>query len=94
VDIGVSLDGCGESRPHRGSNSLSVPLTRYYSGDQIKKNETGRHLTPTRERKGAYRILSEKSDERDQVEEGMDGSIILYRIFKKCKVFQFWIDLT
>jgi len=52
--------------------------TRYYSGDHIKKNEIGRHLTSTRERKGAYRILSEKSDERDYLEEGINGSIILY----------------
>jgi len=71
-----------------------VPLTRYYSGDKIKKNELGRHLTPTRERKGACRILSEKSDERDYFEEGIDGSIILYRIFKKCKGFQGWIALA
>jgi hypothetical protein len=51
-------------------------------------------LTPTRERKGAFRILSEKSDEKDQLVEGIDGSTILYRIFKKCKGFQVWIDLA
>jgi hypothetical protein len=38
--------------------------------------------------------LSEKSGERDYLEEGIDGSKVLYRIFKKCKVFQVLIDLT
>jgi hypothetical protein len=60
VGLGVSLDGCGNVA-HIGILIHDLPFTRYYSGDQIKKHEIGRHVTPTGEKKVAYRILSEKS---------------------------------
>jgi hypothetical protein len=32
-------------------------ITKYYSGDQIKKNEVGGHVARIGEGRGAYRIL-------------------------------------
>jgi hypothetical protein len=36
---------------------LSVFLAKYYSGDEIEKNEMGRACSIYGERKGVYRVL-------------------------------------
>ena len=40
-------------------------LTKYYSGDQIKKNEVGGQVTRTREARGAYRALVVKHEGKE-----------------------------
>jgi hypothetical protein len=42
----------------------SIFLTKYYSGDQIKKAEMGRSYSTCRESRGAYRVLVGKPEER------------------------------
>ena len=37
-------------------------FTKYYSGDQIKKNEMGEHVARMGEKRGSYRVLVRKPD--------------------------------
>jgi hypothetical protein len=38
--------------------SGSVPLTKYFSGDQIKKNEWAGLVANMRDKRGEYRVLA------------------------------------
>ena len=53
-------------------------------GDQVKKTEMGGTCSTYGERRGAYKVLVGKPDGRNHLEdEGIDGRIILKRIFEK-----------
>jgi hypothetical protein len=43
---------------------ISDFITKYYSGDQIKKNEMAGHVARMGEGRGAYRILVERPEGR------------------------------
>jgi hypothetical protein len=61
-----------------------VLLTRYYSGDQIKKNEMGGTCSTYGDRTGAYMVWWGNLRKRDHLEDqGLDGRIILKWILKK-----------
>jgi hypothetical protein len=56
----------------------SVLITKYYSGDQIKKNEMGRANDTYGDRRGAYKLLWGDLRERDHLEDlHIDGRRIL-----------------
>jgi hypothetical protein len=56
----------------------SVFLTKYHSGDQVKKTETGRACTTNGKSRGAYRVYWGNLSERDHLKDpGVDGRIIL-----------------
>ena len=46
----------------------SILLTKYYSGDQIKKNEMGGACSTYGGRRGAYRVLVGKPNGKRQLE--------------------------
>jgi len=60
-------------------------LIKYYSGDQIKKNEMGvAHSTYGGEERGAHRILVGTTESKSSFKYlGVDGKIILKWIFEK-----------
>ena len=47
---------------------MSVLLTRYHLGDQVKKTEIGRTCSTYRARRGAYRVLVGKPEGRRPLE--------------------------
>jgi hypothetical protein len=58
-------------------------MTKYYSGKSRRMRWTG-HVARLGERRDAYRILVEKPDRKKPLgRPGVNGSIILKRIFKK-----------
>jgi hypothetical protein len=62
----------------------SVFLTKYHSGDPVKKTEMGRTCGTYGERRGSYRALVGKPEGRNHLEDpGVDGMIILKWIFKR-----------
>jgi hypothetical protein len=52
----------GENYIMRSFMICSLLLTKYYSGDEIKKNEMGGALACTGNRSGTYSILIEKPE--------------------------------
>jgi len=64
-----------------------VLLTKYYSSDQIQKNETG-------ERRSAYMLLGKREERMHFKGLGIAGRIILKWIFKKGMRALDWIDLA
>jgi len=59
-------------------------LIKHNYRNQIKKNEMGEHVAHLGEKRGAYRVLAGKHKEKANLEDlGVDGRIILKRIFKK-----------
>jgi hypothetical protein len=53
-------------------------------GDQIEKNEIGRHVARNGERRGIYRVWWGNLKERARLEDlGIDGRILLRWIFRK-----------
>jgi hypothetical protein len=66
-----------------GGASCSVILTKYCSGDQIKKTELGRACS-TYEKRGAYRLMMGNLREEGHLkDQGVDGRIILKLILEK-----------
>jgi hypothetical protein len=62
-----------------------VLLARFYSGDQIRKNEMREHVRHVGKRTGAYRVCWENVGEREHLGDiGVIGRIIVNWIFKKC----------
>jgi hypothetical protein len=55
-----------EKTTYRGA-LWSVPLVRYYSGYQIKKNDLGRACVHAREKRDAYRVLVGKREGKRSV---------------------------
>ena len=56
-------------------------------GGQIEKNEIGGACSTMGERRGVYRVLVGKPEERENLEDpGADGRIILRWIFRKWDV--------
>ena len=59
-------------------------LSKYHSGEQVKKQEMGRTCGTYGEKRGAYRALVEKPEGRDHLEDpGVDRRIILKWIFER-----------
>jgi len=57
---------------------------KYFSGDKIEKNEMSGACRMSGVRRGAYRVLVEKTDGKKISEEsGVDGRIILRWMFRK-----------
>jgi hypothetical protein len=55
-----------------------VLLPKYYSGDQVKKNEMGGACSTCEERRGAYRVLVKKPGGKSHLEDlVVDGRVIL-----------------
>ena len=53
-------------------------LTKYYSSDQIKKNEMGVAHSTMKERRGAHRILVGTTESKSSLKDlGVNGKIIL-----------------
>jgi hypothetical protein len=72
-----------EKTARRGA-LLSVIVTKYYSGDQIKNNEMGAACSSDGEERGAYMVLVGKTERNGRL--GMrriDEGIILKWISKK-----------
>jgi hypothetical protein len=66
----------------------------HYSGDKIKKNETGRACSTYGERRGPYRFWWRNQDVTDQLEDpGVDGRIVLRWILSEWNGGMDWIDL-
>jgi hypothetical protein len=66
------------------TRSFVTFLTKYYSGDQVKKNERGGACSTYGGRRGAYRILMGTTESKISWKDlGVDGRIILKWIFKK-----------
>jgi hypothetical protein len=61
-----------------------VHFTKYYSGDQIRKNERAGHVASMGEMKNTYHILVGKPEGKNHLEDlGVDGKIILEWILGK-----------
>jgi hypothetical protein len=65
-------------------------ITKYYSGNQIEKNEMGGACSTYGANRGAFRILVGRPEGRP----GVDGRIILKWIFKKWDRGMDWIELA
>jgi len=61
-----------------------VLLTKYYSGDQIEKNEMSGHVARMGEGRGAYRFFVGKPEGKSHLKDpAVGGSIVLKWIFRK-----------
>ena len=67
-------------------------MTKYFSGDNIEKNEMGGYVARIRDRRGTYRVFMGRSEERDQLEDlDVNERIILNWFFRNLD--DAWIGL-
>ena len=70
-------------------------LIKYYSEDQIEKNEMGGHVACIGEERCVQSFGGETRGERDHLQEPcIDGRIILIWNFKKWDGSMDWIDMA
>jgi hypothetical protein len=86
----------GELRTlHKGETLWSLLVSKYCLGDQIRNNKTDGACSTHWGRRGAYRAWVGKPEEnRPLGRPGIDGRIILKRIFNKwfgCRAGLMWL---